>query len=407
MTTWQEFKLRSGAAFVQDRFRTLFGRGARNRRAEDLLQWACSEAESDQFGPPIFLEAFRRLHKAFKAARLHRDGHFMVEMVLGALLVNRLLLEKTYHEQPEILAEPVTRPIFIVGMPRTGSTLLHRLLAHSEDLRTLKFWEASQPCPPPGQRPDTVEPRRVLAQNWCDFIHTRTPKLKAAHYTEADSPEECLYLLRNTFMTRSFLLMGRIEPFLDWLKEQPKNLCYKDYRRQLQVLQWNRGPLRWLLKYPTHSVHALTILQEFPDACFIQTHRHPAQVISSAASLRKCVSSPYWSWEVDAGWRERQYKNLAKSNEELEKAGRILSPERMVHVKFRDFVADPLETARGLAVHFGLEWSDATHARAQKWLSDNPSDRHGKHRHSLEDTGATADQIEERFRDYIERYGLG
>ena len=394
---WRDWKLHSGAIFFLDRLAELRGRGARNRKADDLLAWAAGVTGLDDYGDPLFVEGYRVLHQAFKETKLSHQGLVLMEIALAALLKNRLLLEQCRARHPEYIDLTVKDPIFILGMPRTGSTLLHRLLDFSPSAETLKFWQLCFPCPPPGLFPDTVSERRRATRSWTDYVHRRNPTLSAIHYTEADSPEECHFLLRNCFGVRSFEMMAPIHAYIEWLEQRPATPFYEDFKFQLQLLQLGTVSKRLILKSPFHIHELDTLMRVFPDACLIRTERHPPDVVSSNFSLWSTVRKIYGADDVDRDWTLDRIDTYAGFRRAFQSWEERLPASRCMTVEYGDFVQDPMKIVREICSTMRLEWSQDSETQARDWMKANPAGCHGTHRHGLEATGVDRDEVLERL----------
>ena len=382
------------------------GRGRQHRRSDTLLTWVCQETSLEDFGKSMFLEGFRTLHQSFKESRLHARGWRIVEGTLYALLKSRLQTVAFRKRHPRLTEEKIESPLFIIGMPRTGTTLLHRLLSVGPRLRALKLWEMLEPCPPSSLHPEVVSGRRARAQSWCDELYDMVPGLKPIHYTQADSPEECIYLLRNTFVDTSFTLQARLSSYRQWLSRTDMEPVYQDYRQQLQMLQLGTKKLRLLLKSPNHSHHVNDILTVFPDACFLRIHRHPAQAIPSAVSLRRLSRAIYSDQPLSNDHVRQRIESWHHLIPYLDRFAAALPENRYLDVCYKQLVTDPLAAARNIYQHFGIEWDGLTEKTMIKWLKDNPKGRFGSHQYGSRSLDVSLATIEDTFAEYVERYQL-
>ncbi|MCP4195006.1 MAG: sulfotransferase [Planctomycetaceae bacterium] len=382
------------------------GRGPQHRRSDTLLKWACQETSLEDFGKPIFLEGFRTLHQSFKESGLHARGWRIVEKTLYELLKSRLQIEAFRKAHPLLTEQKIESPLFIIGMPRTGTTFLHRLLSVGPRLRALKIWEMLEPCPPSSLHPEVVPERRARAQSWCDHLYDMVPALKPIHYTEADSPEECIYLLRNTFVDTSFTLQARLSSYRQWLNRMDMEPIYRDYRQQLQMLQLGSNNLRLLLKSPNHSHHVEDILTVFPDACFLRIHRHPAEAIPSAVNLRRLSRAVYSERSLSNDHVRQRIESWKHLIPHLDRFAGTLPGNRYLDVCYKQLVKDPLAEARNIYQYFGIEWDGLTEKAMTKWLKDNPKGRFGSHQYDSRPFDVSLATIEDTFAEYVKRYQL-
>jgi hypothetical protein len=377
----------------------------RRLSATAVLDSAARWAKLSDWGDERFREPFAALVDSLEEdAGLSPFGRLLTRFNLTHYAANRLRVQHAIKTHPEILEQPVSRPIFVVGLPRTGTTLLHNLLCQQSGCRPLLFWEALQPAADArGKDRRPANARRLL------HVLTRwgAPQLRTVHPIDADGPEECTWMLFNTFVTPAFFLNGNVRGYLDWLRERGRELlpwAYGEYRRYLQVLQWGQPRGQWVLKSPVHSFGLEALLEQFPDACVIQTHRDMIKVLPSACSLF-AVSQGIYSDDVDCRRLGLQVAHLLRTHllEPAMKA-RMENPSRILDVQFRSLVADPIGTVRELGRHFGLEMDETMEQRMRQWLTDNPADKHGVHQYDLEQFGLTPEEVDRLFGDYQEQF---
>jgi hypothetical protein len=379
----------------------------RRLSASALLASAARWAKLSDWGDERFREPFEVLVDSLENdAHLSPFGRLLTRFNLTHYAANRLRVQHAIKTHPAILDQPVPRPIFVVGLPRTGTTLLHNLLCQQSGCRPLLFWEALQPAADArGKDRRPANARRLL------HVLTRwgAPQLRTVHPIDADGPEECTWMLFNTFVTPAFFLNGNVGGYLDWLRARGRELlpwAYEQYRQYLQVLQWGEPGRQWILKSPVHSFGLEALLEQFPDACVIQTHRDLGKVLPSACSLF-AVSQGIYSDEVDCRRLGPEVAQLLRTHllEPALKAS-AENPSRILDVHFRSLTTDPIGTVREIQRHFGLETEDAMEQRMQQWLTDNPMNKHGVHQYGLEQFGLTSADVDRLFGDYQEQCAL-
>jgi hypothetical protein len=375
--------------------------------AEGIVHAARRRTGFDDFGDLDVREPLGLLVESLEQEnRLTPLGRCLIRRSLARLVEARLAVVSKVKEHPEVLQQEVSRPIFVLGLPRTGTTLLHRLLAQDPAARTLYLWETIWPAQEaaPHRDPRIRRTRRALA-----LTFRLMPRLQSIRPLSADAPEECRLLLMNTFRTPGFGQYGTITGFLRWLDglgDENTLQVYREYRRQLQLLQWQRPPRRWVLKCPMHAWGLEALLRLFPDACIVQTHRELAEVIPSACSMRATHHGLYVE-DFDPG------RIAAEATEYL--ARRILPaalrarsahPGRVFDVSYRQLVRDPLGVVAGIYQRFGLALSAQAEEGMRTWLADNPQNKHGPHRHSLEQFGLDRAAIDRLVPGYPACIGL-
>jgi hypothetical protein len=374
---------------------------------EGLLEEASQQAGLDDFGDPSFREGLELLVSSYEQeARLSALGRGAVRGRLTQFLVNRLKLHDWLFRQPEILEEAIERPIFILGLPRTGTTLLHDLLALDPLSRAPLHWEAEEPCPPPQLFHSVTDPRIQTAHAKLRALDAMAPEMKVIHPMAAGAPTECMTLLIHEFKSLEFECQAWVPTYGAWFTHCDKASAYRTHRKLLQLLQWRSPNETWVLKAPTHLFGLDALLAEYPDAQVIFTHRDPLKVVASQASLI-AVASGLLSDEVDphrsASWWS------AKTATGLEKATKLrdrMGPEAFFDLQYHELVRDPVGAVRRAYAHFGREVTPVHERRMRAWMRDNPSDEHGRHRYTLEQFGLDAEQERRRFSAYRERFGV-
>ena len=372
---------------------------------DEILDVACRRTGLTDWGDERFLEPMRVLLASLEdEARLNSLGRLFLRLNFCHFICNRLWVQQYLKDHPEALAEPVPRPLFVVGLPRTGTTLLHNLLCQDPTRRAPLFWEVLQPAPAPGRR----DRRRQMARRLVRFLDRwEAPQLKTVHALDADSPEECTCLFFNTFVNPAFFLFGDVPGYIAWLRGRGRELlpwAYEEYRTYLQVLQHQGRRAAWVLKSPVHAFALDALLQVFPDACVVQTHRDMNEVLPSACSLFAIMQGLY-SDDVDG---RRLGPTVAESlrmhlDSYAEKA-RELDVSRVLDMSYRSLVTDPAGTVRTIYHHFGLEMGEAMEQGMHRWLVENPANKHGIHRYDLEQFGLTGQDVERMFGPYQQQF---
>jgi hypothetical protein len=380
----------------------------RSLDAGRILDAACRRTGLNDFGELDVREPLERL-----VASLEREnaltplGRLLIRHEFVQFAAARLGVVAALKEHPEIRHEPVSRPLFVLGLPRSGSTLLQRLLAQDPDSRPLFPWELLRPTP--GPAPDRVRQIRRTRRALSVLTRYLAPRMQAMHPTGAEEPGECCLLLMNTFRWPTFRRYGSCHSYLEWLDGQGEDgllRLYEDYRRQLQLLQWRCPPRRWVLKTPSHAYGLGALLRLFPDACVVQTHRDLAHVLPSTCSLRATTRGIHAD-DVDPR------RIAAESAVDLRARfldpalrAREAHPGRVHDVTYRELVGDPVGTARAIYARFGLPWEAEVEGRMQAWLAANPQGKHGRHRYSLEQFGLDRAAVAGLFPGYPQCFGL-
>ena len=324
--------------------------------------------------------------------------------MLTGVLVKRLRLVDDRMRNREIGAQTVSSPIFIVGQPRSGSTHLHALLACVEGLRTPLFWEMSAPSPPPDRATFTTDPRIELIQGMVDDM---PQELMVRHPMSATRPEQCNLLNDWSFINQAWMASFDIPSYREWFLDADYGPAYEAHLRTLQHLQW-RNPGRWVLKYPKHLLSLGALLDTYPDATFIWTHRDPAVVIPSAVSLTGYMrqsNTPDFD-PVRFGREWAVIEELALHRGLATRDGGRYAQDRNIDVHYATLMAHPVETVARICEAAGAEFTDRSRRATEEWLERHPQDAHGSHRYTASDFGLDPGRLRSRFGFYIERFGI-
>ncbi len=315
-----------------------------------------------------------------------------------------LRIEKALRDNPAIETTELPPPIFLIGWMRTGTTFAHRLLAQDPDTRTMPYWESMFPVPPEGgkdTRPDDLE--HVLGQ-----LAAISPNYEAIHPMGAHEPEECVALFTNVFRTLQYNVQYRVPGYVEWLRDQDPRIAYGQYKQQLQLVHHHRPHgQRFALKDPTHSVFVDTIVELFPNARFVFTHRDPARTMSSLCSLY-AYTRALFSDDVDPHALGPELLNSylpASLERALEQVDRL--PEgRVAHVRAPDLFTDPISAMEGVYRDLGMELTNDARRSMQALLDADASKPRDVHIHSPNGFGLSREEIRERLSDYCSRFDL-
>ena len=372
-----------------------------------LEQQAALQQDFADFGHPQYREPLELLCESYAADRaLTFTGQLVCSGTLSHHLRNRLRIQQTLRESPELRSQAVTRPLFVIGLPRTGTTLLYNLLAQDRTSRPLLFWESMQPAPSPRPESRTADPRIAKARRTLRGLHLGLPELANIHQFQADAPEECLGLLMNSFMTPFF--RGRLPQYRHWLEQVSDefvNQVYQEYRDQLQILQRYVSGSRWLLKCPSHLWGLKGLLQAFPDACIVQTHRHLSESLPSLCSLTATVDQLCYETvdQQEVGQRGlRTVQQLIRRGLAARDAG---SQASILDVSYPALVRDPVGAVLKIYEHFQLPVGQTFEADLQKFQQEHPH-KGTAHQYALEQFGLTPDLIQDQFHEYHDRFDL-
>jgi hypothetical protein len=378
-----------------------------------ILAEARERAGLSEFGDDSFREPLRRmLHALDTEAHLNEAGRAAQRERTVGLLVNRLRIEDWLARHPEILDERIGAPIVIAGLPRTGTTLLHRLLSCDPGLYAGLWYELRNPAPFPGSDWRREDPRIADAEEQVKQVLASVPELATIHPWDHRGADEEIMLLEYTFLSTMPEAGANVPEFGRWIARQDQRPAYRYLERMLKFLQWQKRAKgqradRWVLKAPYHLGFVDVLFEVFPDARVVQTHRDPLETIPSISSMN------YALWRLAADdpdpvavgrqWGEKFRAALERCMELRDSR----FPDRFVDVWYRDVQRDPMAEVRRIYAWLGRTLTPEAEAGMRRWLVDNARDKRAPHRYDLATFGFTREQLERDFAAYRARFILG
>ncbi|MCX2756471.1 MULTISPECIES: sulfotransferase [unclassified Gordonia (in: high G+C Gram-positive bacteria)] len=366
---------------------------------EDLHSSATRATGLDDFGDTEYLEPLGILLDSYRSeAGLTEIGSKMFRFFLKGALVARLLSEASWKANPGYADVEVTRPIFVTGLPRTGTTALHRLLAADPAHQGVEMWLAEFPQPRPPR--DTWSDNPVYQQIQAGFEqhHVENPEFMGLHYMDAGEVEECWQLLRQSVMSISYESLAHIPTYSRWLAQQDWTPAYLRHRKNLQLIGLNDPGKRWVLKNPSHLFALDALMAAYPDALVIQTHRPPSTLIASMCSLAE-HATPGWSTTFTGEQvGQDQLELWSRGLREFSTARKRYDPAQFLDIDFTDLRNDPMGTVE--RVYAALDTPMSEDARAAVTALDEESRsgaRKPKHRYQLADYGLDEATVEAAF----------
>ncbi len=377
-----------------------------NLNPDSLMAAARKRTGLSDFGDEEFLPALEQLcSSAIKEAKMHPFGRWIFRKRLLDTLSTRLRVQDLITQHPEITELPIAPPMVIAGLQRTGTTMLHRLLAADPQTRALASWEAVNPMPHPDEVPGQPDWRIKQARTAEKGLKYLAPEFFAIHPVEATAPEEDVLLLEYSFRSQVPPATLNLPSYSAWLDQQDMAPSYRYLKLLLQVLQWQRPGQRWVLKTPAHLEHLDVLLAVFPDARIIQTHRDPQRTTASFSSML-AHGFGVFSDQVDAAGIARDWLNRNANMVEAAWHVRQQNPDAFIDVSYYDLMQDPMSQVERIYTFVGIELDEQARKAMDSSRQRNRQNRHGKHSYTLEEFGLSRDEVENSYASYRERFNI-
>jgi hypothetical protein len=408
--TWRDSELRSrplralnwtGAKVAR------FGPELPSLAPSSVTAAAVKMAGSDDFGSDSYREPLEvYLRACEEEADLTTFGRLLISKMMASALANRIALQQWSKQHPEVREGRIERPWIIVGLPRTGTSLLSQLLGLDPVARPLRQWEAAHPIPPTTLEEAAEDPRIARTAKDLEGLMKLNPPLKAMHPFGATLAEECVAIFMYDVRALALETQAHVPSYARWLEQADMTSAYAQHRLALQTLQSRQPTERWILKTPNHLWHLDAMLAAYPDARVIWTHRDPGPVVTSLASLanagQRVLTSRKDPRPTAEEWKRKCAFALHSAMDFDQKAG----DGWCQHVHYDALVDDPVAAVRALYRGFGEEVGSLHARRIHAFLEDRPQDAFGRHRYDPADFGWTYPGLATEFEEYTERYHI-
>jgi hypothetical protein len=373
--------------------------------ADSLHRAAYRRAGLRSYGGWNFAEPLERLLKSYRdEAALTTLGRITVRELLVSLLDNLLRMEAERVANPSIEQQRIAAPVFIIGLPRTGTTHLHGLIGEDPANRAPLTWEVMYPAA--SRSASEVERARSQTGTRLEWADRLAPEFMRIHEVAPDLPQECIAITAQVFMSIQFHTTHDVPSYQTWLEGASQRLGYDFHHRFLQHLQAKSEGARWVLKAPGHLFALEGLLERYPDARIVHTHRDPLRVMASMAShatvLRRAFSDKADPRKIAADWADRWARALDKFLAVRERA----PSAQFLDVGFESIESDPLGTVERVYDFLGWPLTGSARSAMQSFLDANPKNKHGVHSYTLEQFGLSRAAQMERFRSYCERFDI-
>lgn len=403
----QDFALR----FI-DTIAAATGRLDRPFHLESLIAEAQRRTGLTDFGDVEFAEPLRHLlGSCAQESALSVVGRSATRWDVVRFLTNLLRMQEAEQRSPAVAEEPIERPVFITGLPRSGTTFLHRLMIADPASRGPRVWETIYPFPDPALKSGARDPRPANVARQLRIFEMLAPEFRALHPLDAESPQECSEITAHVFRSLRFDTNYHIPSYRSWLDaDVGRHLpAYRFHKRFLQHLQHQspRPPCRWVLKCPEHLFALRAIRTVYPDARLIFVHRDPVKVLLSQSKLTEVLRRPF-TRRLD-----RETIGRDESNRWLDGTRRMIEigddadlPEKVCHVHHIDLISDPVSTVETVYRHFGMEMTTAASEAMEAYVSARPNGGYGVHHYDSTAHGLDIERERERFRAYMLAFGV-
>ncbi len=372
-----------------------------HRSTDELMQNVANRLSLKDFGNPYFKEGLNLLLESINQdTNLTFLGKILLKTAIERNLENRLKFVDLINNHPEILSTPLNRPIIIIGLPRSGTTFLHRLLAEDVSNRGLFLWELTHPIPQKGGE----DHRRKISKIEYIIYRLVSINMDHIHVIRNNVYEECIWLLAATFKSGAFWAMAPVYSYLEWCLNNDRLKSYEEYLQFLKIFQSQTPGKRLLLKSPAHNGSLTELRHIMPDAILVHTHRHPMAVCNSTNSLI------YWAHCNTS--KRLDVKKTAESNIHLlhhatqrNLFARKYHGVEVYDIWYEELLNDPIETVKKLYKAHKINLTEKTEANMKAFVSKNPQHKHGKHKYCADDFGIRENQIIEKFEEYMKSFG--
>jgi hypothetical protein len=374
-----------------------------------LMGTVATETGLDDFGPDDFVERLGVLCRAMREeGGFNGAGVLQQHVFISGLLKNRLLLEDLVRRHPEILEERIVAPIIICGLPRTGTTHLHNLMAADPALRSLPYWESLEPVLAESERPapGAPDPRMERTEAALAFLHSALPYFDRMHEMTVDHAHEEIQLLAIDFSTMLFETTAPMPTWRDYYLAHDQAPSYAYLRKILKVLQWLRGGTRWVLKSPQHLEQFPALVDTFPDATFVVTHRDPVSITASMVTMI-AYTARLTRDRVDLEgmgryWADRLQRMLRRCAAERD----VLPADRTIDVRFDEFMADDLAMVGQIYELAGQPLDDRARTSMAAFMAEHPRGIHGTVVYDIGEFGLDPAERRAALAFYSDQFGV-
>jgi Sulfotransferase family len=377
-------------------------------QADSIIAEAESRAGISDSDRGVRANLMRLLDSLARTGGLTAEGVELTHRHFTNDTVNRLEGLRWVREHPEIAAESIDAPVFLMGLPRSGTTYFQYLFDRDPRFRLIRTWESLTPSPPPGFDHASAQKRR---SEWAERRRRDHPSFEgfeALHLYDEDGSDECHAFLEQSFGAAGLQNLFRVPDYFDYIMDDLDLAeTYRIHKRQLQLLQWRSARRPWALKYPNHVIAMNPILDVYPDARFVMTHRDPIQTLASICKMTFNLRGVRAGKSVDASHVGKEMLHfVARHIDRIMDFDRGARSARVIHVDYYALIADPVAALRQIHAGLGIDSPDSVVAAVDHWWRNNPKNARGRNDYTLEQWGLDVEPVAERFKDYTRRFGI-
>ena len=373
---------------------------------ETILKNAIKKTGYKNFGNEKYIEVLDRLIDNIDKVDITPLSKYFLNFIARKTAMNRLYIENYIEKHPEIEDISIKSPVFIIGFPRTGTTLLQNILSSGDGYRALYLWELATPYPLHDDKKKDKKMRIAKIDMALRMLKRAVPEMTSAHDVKVDTKEECWILLANSlYITYADIGLGLTE-WNDWLIKMDQTWVFEEYKRLLQIQAYNMPNKKLVLKCPSHISHLKPILKIFPDACIVWTHRNPINSIASTSSIVS-LARKFFIGHVDQKQVGEMVENRFHSIVmDVIKLRNKTNNDRFYDMNFETLVENIPQGVKNIRNHFELSHNKTHEKAVQDFLNEPRKDKPGKHRYSPEQFGLDKDEVIDKFSKYIEKFNI-
>jgi len=343
-----------------------------------------------------------------KDGRHSAEGRESCRLALLRVVKDRLMAQKWLRDFPAIAEEAIREPVFLTGLPRSGTTYFQYLFDHDRRFRLIRTWEAIMPFPPPGHDPESIAQRKAMEREYNEEIRSKVEGFDALHLIDEDGPQECHLFLEYANGAAGYHNMYDVPDYFDFLMDDlDLEPVYRLHKQLLQLLQWKTPQPRWALKYPNHVIAMDTILKVYPDARFVMTHRDPAQALASICKMTYALRGTREAGPVDAHRVGQQMRYFIRRH--IDKIMEFCTgPDaaRVHHVDYYRVADNPIAVLGEIHTSLGIDTPEDVQESIATWRRENPQGKRGENKYTLEQFGLDAEDIRELYSDYTAHFDI-